>query len=786
MAFAVCALTAGGGAPERGLLAEDPPPREVPLKILSYNIHGGGEAWPAAMGEFIAGEMPDIVSLQEVPGQAYLDSLLEIVGPKAGLLHATSIQLGKAMISRTPIGKTEVIPLVDGRSLLRISTVFEGMELSVYGVHISWDAEGDAQAHQIVDSVLPRDSNPRKILVGDYNDEHFSTQNSILESALSDAWTDLGVRPGARTSWPSTGWAGTEGNQLIDLLLRDPRGGMFPLSGEILNLDPVLSDHRPVVFTMRLTDPIRISPPQDFAVDAIFDSTTLEVRFDREVGAAASDPARYEITLAAPGLEGAPGPRVLEAQLGVDSRRARLRTEAHEDGRDHVLTIEGMAGRAGTQGMARTSRSYRSLRNLVANPGAEDGTAGWVTSGGLSSLGELRQLRPYSGRAFFGGGAADAISRAEQKIALDAFALEIDEGRATAVLGAYLATGYLSFPGGESRCEPYDDAEVEVSVLDSGGVPILATSSGKRDTLYWYVYREDLPLPPGSRALLVSIEAFRKNLIGGTQNDAAVDDVFAGISVSTRPHGLKSGNLLENPGAEADTLEPWAVSGTVQKLANYTPISTTQAVAASGQALFWARPAKPLSALEQSGGLPAAGKLDFIHWGGTLRTYSSRMESEIRLELLDGAGRVLLTDSTGPRREAEWTLVERWSPIPQGAASWKLTWEARGTDLGAFADGFFARVAGGPPGEGWFSRGDVERDGKLSISDAIEILLWLFLLEPGLEVCLDAADANDDGAVDLSDAIRLLTHLFAGGAPLPPPGLERPGPDPTTDELGCK
>jgi len=30
-----------------------------------------------------------------------------------------------------------------------------------------------------------------------------------LESALSDAWTDLGVRPGARTSWPATGWAGT-------------------------------------------------------------------------------------------------------------------------------------------------------------------------------------------------------------------------------------------------------------------------------------------------------------------------------------------------------------------------------------------------------------------------------------------------------------------------------------------------------------------------------------------------------------------------------------------------
>jgi len=166
---------------------------------------------------------------------------------------------------------------------------------------------------------------------------------------------------------------------------------------------------------------------------------------------------------------------------------------------DYALAIEGIPGRAGTEGMARTSRAYRSLRNLVVNPGFEDGAAGWETSGGLSSVGELRQLRPYSGRAFFGGGAADAVSRAEQKIALDAHAQEIDGGRATAVLGAYLATGYLILPGGESRCEPYDDSEVEVSVLDSKGVPILATSSGKRDSLYWHVYREDLPLPPGSR-----------------------------------------------------------------------------------------------------------------------------------------------------------------------------------------------------------------------------------------------------------------------------------------------
>ncbi len=203
-----------------------------------------------AMGQFIARQGADLVSLQEVPNTFYRDTVARL----AGFPHKSRLELGKTILSRTPIEEEQVIPLIDDRSLLRITTTFEGIKLSIYGVHISWDAEGDAQAKQIIDTYLPRDLNPRKIFLGDFNDEHFATQNIILESALCDAWTDLGVRPGARTSWPATGWSGSEGHQLIDLLLYDPAGGIFPLGGEILNLAPPLSDHRPVVFQVQLTD----------------------------------------------------------------------------------------------------------------------------------------------------------------------------------------------------------------------------------------------------------------------------------------------------------------------------------------------------------------------------------------------------------------------------------------------------------------------------------------------------------------------------------------------------
>lgn len=81
-----------------------------------------------------------------------------------------------------------------------------------------------------------------------------------------------------------------------------------------------------------------------------------------------------------------------------------------------------------------------------------------------------------------------------------------------------------------------------------------------------------------------------------------------------------------------------------------------------------------------------------------------------------------------------------------------------------------------------FLRGDVDGDSRLSVSDAVLILLHLF---GGTRVtCEDAADANDSGALDLTDAVTLLRTLFSGGPPLPAP-FPACGEDSTADELGC-
>ncbi|MBI4604115.1 MAG: FG-GAP repeat protein [Planctomycetes bacterium] len=89
---------------------------------------------------------------------------------------------------------------------------------------------------------------------------------------------------------------------------------------------------------------------------------------------------------------------------------------------------------------------------------------------------------------------------------------------------------------------------------------------------------------------------------------------------------------------------------------------------------------------------------------------------------------------------------------------------------------------------GFFRRGDVDQSGGLDLSDAVQILGYLFLGSPTrVPECFDAADADDNGKLELTDAIRILGYLFLGNEPPafpgPPPGPC--GPDPSADALDC-
>jgi hypothetical protein len=104
--------------------------------------------------------------------------------------------------------------------------------------------------------------------------------------------------------------------------------------------------------------------------------------------------------------------------------------------------------------------------------------------------------------------------------------------------------------------------------------------------------------------------------------------------------------------------------------------------------------------------------------------------------------------------------------------------------------GLFTTTAGVAQ-EASFSRGNVNADGQIDLSDAICVLSYLFLSDDGQDLCRerillcpDAADANDDGQLDLSDPVKILLYLFAGTGSLPAPCGEC-GLDTTEDYLEC-
>ena len=108
-----------------------------------------------------------------------------------------------------------------------------------------------------------------------------------------------------------------------------------------------------------------------------------------------------------------------------------------------------------------------------------------------------------------------------------------------------------------------------------------------------------------------------------------------------------------------------------------------------------------------------------------------------------------------------------------------MTWPCMSIVCALAAQPFPGHDGDFPP----FTRGDVDRNQQIEVTDAVVILNHLFL-SGGPLPCPDAADVNDDAKINLTDPIGLLNFLFLDGASLEPP--VRRGRDRTRDTLPCE
>ena len=599
-------------------------PDGVTVRAGTYNVYSCQRGTPEAIGAALAPLGLDLLGLEECSAD-----LASRIATAAGFAYVQGD--GDALLSRTPLEGFAEIAMGDARSLSHATTVIDGVTFSVYVAHLSWRVEGVKQCVKFANEVLPADPIPHVVMVGDFNDEHGSTQITALEAAMVGAETAMGWHAAQRISWPSTGFDETEGSQLIDMVFFRRAYPAIVVSADVLNLSPTLSDHKPSIAELRF--------PRDPATP-----------FTSDPFAASRDPFGA-IPQAKP-------------------------------------------------------------PNLLANPGAEEGLAGWAVKGGAAAVAQREQQAPHSGGAFFTG-FTSAIdpgapwSSGSQTVDLSAHAAEVDASRGVVYASAWIATGYqVEEKDGLVADIPltYDDGEVVVEAIDGAGGVLDRLASGRRDPLAWDPFAAAVPLPPGSRAARITWISHQK-LQGGPGNDAAFDDVYLGYGTVDSPHRVLGGNLLANPGAEAISTSSWtadAAWSAQPDLAGWGPWGPDfyPPWAWSGYGYFYAGAdvvnggtAPGLARMSQTidlGGLRAAADEGgvAVRWGGRVRTYRATAGVRVGLDVLDANGSTWHTFTAPEVRAAEWTEVRQRTLVPPGAAGVRLVLTAQvdTTDDGVFAD----------------------------------------------------------------------------------------------------
>ncbi len=337
--------------------------------------------------------------------------------------------------------------------------------------------------------------------------------------------------------------------------------------------------------------------------------------------------------------------------------------------------------------------------NLVTNPGAEDGLAGWTVTGGGEAATERFACRPAEGEKFFCGFPKgykpdDGYTRFTQEIDLSDYIEMIDANRAWLNVSAEIITCPFLLTEDDittNHVQRYDDAEVTVTLVSADGKATDRRISKRRDTLMWYPYADAFPIPSGTRKIELALTAHKRiDYVGGI--DAGFDKVY--VSVREWPiHGVLDGNMLMW-GIDGDSAidggnAAVSNSGWVTRTTGY-PLSLNPFPPASVSGLKYMfagdevglNPLDEPAVLSQTLDLSRFGtEIDkgrmTLRWGGFARTNTAEGASvAMSLQLLDGRGDVWGEVHGRTVWESEWIRQENRTRLPRGIRGARLVLRA--------------------------------------------------------------------------------------------------------------
>lgn len=233
------------------------------MTVMTYNIHHGvgldEKLDLERIAKVIRAHNPDVVALQEVDDRATRSGKVAQaaeLGKLTGMHHvfgkAMDFQgggFGQAILSRWPIKAHQVHPLPqrpgrEPRIALRAQIAGPGLSFWFVSVHLDHEIEAvrveqAAEVNRIFTRVAGGDF---KLLAGDFN---AVPESETMKSFLLD-WIDTAGKEAAFTI------PAAKPRRRIDYILASPIHRCVLVSSIVPN-EPVVSDHRPVVARVRVT-----------------------------------------------------------------------------------------------------------------------------------------------------------------------------------------------------------------------------------------------------------------------------------------------------------------------------------------------------------------------------------------------------------------------------------------------------------------------------------------------------------------------------------------------------
>ncbi len=232
-------------------------PTGVPIRVMTFNIHGGadprGHIGLEAIAQVIERENPDVVSLQEVSRGWVINGSMDSLSWLAQRLDmvpffgpAADGQWGNAVLTRLPVQSYVNIPLPPDDLLLKRAYMVLNLDqgtaesLTLINTHYHNPSDGGSIREDQTAAILKYwNDTPQTVIMGDFNAEHGMVEiDQYTVAGFGDVLDLTGVIPGHTNPVPNP-------TRRIDYIFITPD---LEASDGVVPQDEV-SDHLPIAVT---------------------------------------------------------------------------------------------------------------------------------------------------------------------------------------------------------------------------------------------------------------------------------------------------------------------------------------------------------------------------------------------------------------------------------------------------------------------------------------------------------------------------------------------------------